>query len=303
MKQIQIGVIGVGHMGEKHVRLLSEMKENFNLCGVYDLDENRIRDTGYTGRIFQSEEELMSNAEAVVIAAPSFLHKSLTLKAAKHNLHALVEKPLCLNAEDADEVCQKYMQLDHKVLMTGHVERFNPVVQKLEKILAGEDIIAVTMERCSPMDMHISDTDVIYDLMIHDIDILLNVIFSGLQFNKVHAFGRTSYNAKNVDFVQAIFKFENEAQASIISSRTTDDRIRKINVHCKKSYIECDLLHNTLTISGKKVFIPNAIPLETELSCFANSIAAGKALQNSAETSKRDLEVLDKISHLVYFHD
>ena len=74
-------------------------------------------------------------------------------------------------------------------------------------------------------------------------------------------------------------------------------------MHCKKSYIECDLLHNTLTISGKKVFIPNAIPLEAELSCFANSIAAGKALQNSAEASKRDLEVLDKISHLVYFHD
>ena len=245
----------------------------------------------------------MSNTEAVIIAAPSFLHKSLTLKAAKHNLHVLVEKPLCLNAEDAGEVCQKYMELDHKVLMTGHVERFNPVVQKLEKILAGEDIIAVTMERCSPMDMHISDTDVIYDLMIHDIDILLNVIFPGLQFNKVHAFGRTSYNTKNVDFVQAIFKFENEAQASIISSRTTDDRIRKINVHCKKSYIECDLLHNTLTISGKKVFIPNEIPLEAELSCFANSIAAGKALQNSAEASKRDLEVLDKISHLVYFHD
>lgn len=159
---------------------------------------------------------------------------------------------MCLNAEDAGEVCQKYMALDRKVLMTGHVERFNPVVQKLEKILAGEDIIAVTMERCSPMDMHISDTDVIYDLMIHDIDILLNVIFPGLQLNKVHAFGRTSYNTKNVDFVQAIFKFENEAQASIISSRTTDDRIRKINVHCKKSYIECDLLHNTLTISGKK---------------------------------------------------
>ena len=112
---------------------------------------------------------------------------------------------MCLNAEDAGEVCQKYMALDRKVLMTGHVERFNPVVQKLEKILAGEDIIAATMERCSPMDMHISDTDVIYDLMIHDIDILLNVIFPGLQLNKVHAFGRTSYNTKKCGFCTSHF--------------------------------------------------------------------------------------------------
>ncbi len=300
MKQIQIGVIGVGHMGRKHVQLLSEMKEEFNLCGVYDLDEKRIRDTGYTGRIFQSEEELMENVEAVIIAAPSFLHKSLTLKAAEHNLHALVEKPLSLNAEDAAKICQRYAALDHKVLMVGHVEQFNPVVLELAKVLRGEEIIAATLERCSPMDMRISDTDVIYDLMIHDIDILLNAIFPGLLPNKMYAFGRTSYNEKNVDFVQAIFQFENRAQASIISSRATDGKIRKINVHCKKSYIECDLLHKTIAISGKKVSIPNVEPLEAELSCFARSIAAGKTLRNSGETAVKDLEVLDGIRGMVY---
>ena len=320
MGKIQVGVIGVGNMGRNQVRLLSEMKEDFDLCGVYDLDEKRVRNTGYTGKIFQSEDELMSNVEAVVIAAPSFLHKSLALKAAEHNIHVLVEKPLALNAEDATEICKKYIELDHKVLMVGHVERFNPVVQELEKILKNEEIIAVTIERCSPMDMRISDTDVIYDLMIHDIDILLNAVLLDLRFDKVHAFGRTSYNEKNVDFVQAIFKFENKIQASVISSRTTEDKIRKINVHCKEAFIECDLLHKTITISRRthykldtgyspvykqenvieRVFVPNVEPLKVELSCFANSIAEGKALRNNGEMAKRDLEVLDKIKQLVY---
>lgn len=304
MGRIEVGVIGVGHMGRKHVHLLSDMKESFHLCGVYDLDEKLVRSMGYTGKIFQSEDELMSNVEAVIIAAPSFLHKQLVLKAAEHNLHVLVEKPLSLSAKDAAEVCERYKALDHKVLMVGHVERFNPVVLELEKILGSEEIIAVTMERCSPMDMHISDTDVIYDLMIHDMDILLNAVFPGLPLHKVHAFGRTSYNEKNFDYVQAIFQFENKAQASIISSRATEDKIRRINVHCKEAYIECDLMHKAITISRnthhQKVFVPDVEPLEAELSCFASSIAAGKALQNSGETAVKDLEVLDEIRNLVY---
>lgn len=320
MEKIRIGVIGIGNMGKNHVRLLSEMKEDFELRGVYDLDKKHVQNTGYNGKIYDSESELMSDVEAAVIAAPSFLHKSLALKAAKYGLHLLVEKPLALNAQDAVEVCEQYKVLENKILMVGHVERFNPVVQELEKILKNEEIIAVTIERCSPMDMRISDTDVIYDLMIHDIDILLNAVLPDVRFEKVHAFGRTVYNEKNVDFVQAIFKFENKVQASVISSRTTEDKIRKINVHCKDAFIDCDLLHKTITISRRthyrldtgynpvykqenvieKVFVPNVEPLKEELKCFSESIEKRKALRNNGETARRDLEVLDKIKQLIY---
>lgn len=320
MEKIRIGVIGVGNMGKNHVRLLSEMKEDFELCGVYDPEKERVKNTGYTGKNFESEDELMSGVDAVVIAAPSFLHKSLVLKAAEYKLHVLVEKPLALDAGDAAEVCEKYKSLKNKILMVGHVERFNPVVQELEKILSNEEIIAVTLERCSPMDRRINDTDVIYDLMIHDIDILLNAIVPDIRFEKLHAFGKTVYNEKNVDFVQGIFKFENKVQASVISSRTTEDKIRKINVHCKDAFVDCDLLHKIITISRRthyrldtgynpvykqenvieKVFVPNVEPLRAELSCFFESIRKGKALRNNGETAKRDLEVLDKIKQLVY---
>lgn len=320
MGKIKIGVVGVGNMGKNHVRLLTEMKENFEFRGVFDLDRERVLKTGYEGKIFDSVEELMSDVEAVVIAVPSFRHKELAIQAAEHNLHLLVEKPLALCYEDAVEICKKYEGLKDKTLMVGHVERFNPVVLELEKILSDEEIIAITIERCSPMDMRISDTDVIYDLMIHDIDILVNAILPEKKMENLYAIGRTSYNEKNVDYVQAIFGFDNKIQASVISSRTTEDKIRKINIHCKDAFIDCDLLHKSIMISRRthyhldtgysptykqenvieRVFVPNIEPLRRELLYFADSIKNGKGIINSGKSACTDLKVLDKIREFVY---
>lgn len=320
MDRIKIGVIGVGNMGKNHVRLLKEMKSDFDFRGVFDTDKEHVIKTGYTGKIFDSVEELMSDVEALVVAAPSYLHKTLALQAADYNLHALIEKPLALSYEDSIEICNRYEQLDGKVLMVGHVERFNPVVQELGKILNDEEIVAVTIERCSPMDMRISDTDVIYDLMIHDIDILLNAILPEASLNELYAIGRTSYNEKNVDYAQAIFKFNNNVQASVISSRTTEDKIRKIKIHCKEAFIDCDMLHKSIMISRRthyrldtgyspiykqenvieRVFVPNIEPLRDELSYFAESIRTGREGINNGKSASLDLQILDKIRKLIY---
>ena len=320
MCKIKIGVIGVGNMGKNHVRLLTEMKEDFEFHGVFDLNKEHVIKTGYKCKIFDSAEELMSNVDAVVIAAPSFLHKELALQAADYNLHLLMEKPLALNHKDAEIVCERYRQLKEKILMVGHVERFNPVVQELGKILIDEAIIAIEIERCSPMDMRISDTDVIYDLMIHDVDILLNAILPGGKIKDLFAIGRTSYNKENVDYVQAIFKFDNNVQASVISSRTTEDKIRKIKIHCKDAFIDCDLLHKSIMISRKthyrldtgyspiykqenvieRVFVPNIEPLRHELSYFAESIRTKKGEINNGASASLDLQVLDEIRKKVY---
>ena len=320
MSKIKIGVVGVGNMGKNHVRILTELKEEYEFRGVFDLNREHVKKTGYTGKIFDSVDELMSDVDAVVVAAPSFFHKELGLKAAERNLHLLMEKPLALSYEDANALYQKYEQLNGIVLMVGHVERFNPVVLELRKILNDEEIIAVTIERCSPMDIRISDTDVIYDLMIHDIDILLNAILPEKTIEQLYAVGCTSYNEKNVDYVQAIIKFENKVQASVVSSRTTEDKIRKIKIHCKGAFIDCDLLHKSITISRRthyrldtgynpvykqenileRVFIPNVEPLRHELVYFAECIRTGKNYVNNGKTACFDLQVLDKIRELVY---
>lgn len=315
MNKIRTGIIGVGNMGKNHVRLISEMKENFILGGVYDVDKDRVINSGYSGKVYSSVDELMHDVNAVIIAAPSFLHKELALKAAENHLHVLVEKPLALNRSDGEEICKAYRKLDNRILMVGHVERFNPVVQELEKILNNEQVLAITIDRCSPMDKRISDTDVIYDLMIHDIDILLNAIMPEHQVKALHAFGRTAYNDKYADYVQTIFKFDNEVQASIVASRTTEDKIRRINIHCTDAFIRCDLLHKRITISRRthykldtgyspvykqenvieQVFVPNIEPLKMELLYFADAIKNGSLLLNDGLSAARDLEYLDRI--------
>lgn len=320
MKKIKIGVIGAGNMGKNHIRLLSEMRSEFDLCGVFDIDEEKVRKIGYGGKVFASVELLLSSVDAAIIAVPSFLHKEMALKASEYKVNLLVEKPLALNANDATQICDAYKTLDAKILLVGHVERFNPVVQELEKILKNEKIIAVDIERCSPADRRISDTDVIYDLMIHDVDILLNAIQPNVRFKKLYAFGRTVYNERNVDYAQAIFKFDNNVQASITASRATEDKIRKIKVHCEDAFIDCDLLHRGITITRKthykldtgyspvykqenvleRVFVPNIEPLKAELLYFADCIRNGKALNNTGEIAERDLLVLDKIKERVY---
>ena len=319
MEKINIGLVGVGNMGKNHARLLQEINDKYHFVGVYDLDANRVLQSGFKGKIFDSIDQLFENVDAAVIATPSITHKEYALKAAAHNIHVLVEKPLSLNADDAKEICDAYSKLN-KVLMVGHIERFNAVVQELEKILNNEEIIAATIERCSPMDIRIKDTDVIYDLMIHDIDILLNAIVPDQKLIEIHSFGRTAYNEINVDFVQTIFKFANCVQASIIASRTTEEKIRMVEVHCKDSLIKCDLLNKTITISRKthykldtgynpiyrqenvveKVFVPNIEPLKAELMHFADCIEGGAVPYTNGESAVKSLKCLDEIRNQVY---
>lgn len=319
MNKIRMGVIGVGNMGKNHVRLIREMKDDFVFAGVYDSNKETVLKSGYEGKIYDSDDELMSDVDAVVIAVPSSLHKVLACKAIQHHIHCLVEKPLALGHNDARDILSASKGND-RLLMVGHVERFNPVVVELEKILHNEKVIAVTIERCSPMDMRISDTDVIYDLMIHDVDILLNAVMPGHKIKRLYASGRTSYNEKNVDYVQAMLDFDNEVRASVIASRTTEQKIRSIQVHCMDSFINCDLLTKSILISRKthyhldtgynptyrqenvleRVFVPHYEPLRKELACFAEEIRNGAAVKNTAQEACEDLRVLDQIKEQIY---
>jgi len=157
MAKIKIGVIGAGNMGRNHIRLVSEMVNDFEFKGVYDPAHERLKTVEiYNPTVFKTVESLMDSVDAVIIAAPSSLHLEIALKAAKHGLHALVEKPLALTASDASIISDAYSNTG-KVLMVGHIERFNPVVAELQKIVKDEHIVAINMTRCSPKDKRISD--------------------------------------------------------------------------------------------------------------------------------------------------
>ena len=319
MDKIKLGIIGVGNMGKNHVRLAREHEAYIDFAGVFDPDKERVKKMELEDIAYDSEQELMEAVDAVIVAAPSSMHKKLGLMAAENGCHLLVEKPLALSYEDGKDLVEAFERTG-KVLMVGHVERFNPVVTELEKVIKNEKIVAIETDRCSPMDRRISDTDVIYDLMIHDVDILINSIVPNAEIDHLHAVGTTSYSEHFKDYVQAVFRFDNGAVGSVVSSRATEGKIRSIRVHCDKACIEADLLHKSMEISRKtrysldvgydptykqenikeEIFVPNVESLKTEQLHFFECIRDNKMSKTSGVSALRSLKVLDAIKSEVY---
>lgn len=317
--RVKVGIIGAGNMGKNHIRLTREMNNEFEFMGVFDPDKNRIETLGLSDYYFETEDALIDAVDAVIVAAPSSLHRNIALKVAKAGKHLLVEKPISLSAEDAQEVVDAFADTK-QVLQVGHVERFNPVVLELEKIVRNEDVVAVHIERCSPMDRRISDTDVVYDLMIHDIDILVNGLMPDANVSAIVSQGAKVYSENFMDYVESLFKFDNGVVASVVSSRTTESKIRRIQLHCRNSYIDADLLNRTLMISRKttytldigydpayrqeniveKVFVSNEEPLKAELKHFHNCIEESKPAKTSGKSAVKSVKVLDAIKEQLY---
>jgi len=291
--QLKIGVIGVGNMGRNHVRNILEMPNYYELVGVYDPspENNQIAKERFGATCFESVEELLKQTEAVVLAMPSSLHREYGLLAVKYHQHALIEKPIALIESDGVLLCQEFSKIG-KTLMVGHIERFNPAVIEMKKILENESgIVAIDAKRCSPFDKRIGDTNVIFDLMIHDLDIVLNYLQPN-PVEKIAANALVVHSQNYSDYVQAMIQHKSGAISTVLASRTTEDKIRTIDVHTKTSFIQANLLHKTLQVTRKtsfaldlgytpmykqeniveKIMLPNVEPLKAELIEFANAI-------------------------------
>ncbi|MDR1440245.1 MAG: Gfo/Idh/MocA family oxidoreductase [Clostridiales bacterium] len=322
MDQIRVGVIGVGNMGRNHLRLYSEMPE-FNLVGFFD-PSPAFKGYGKMYGIisFPSIESLLENVDAVSVVAPSSLHREIALKVAGMKKHALVEKPLALSSADASLITDAFNE-SGALLMVGHVERFNPVVAELEKIIKAHEPIAIDIRRCSPWGGgRIADVDVIHDLMIHDIDIAAGVL-APLPIKNATAVGRAIKSERHIDYAQAILEYEgSDLLVSLVASRVTEDKIREITVHTRSALIRADLLNRTLTLTRQtnysgaaggspdalyrqeniteKVFVAAVEPLRQELLQFSKCVGGNAKPSTSGEASVRALEVLELIGSRAY---
>jgi predicted dehydrogenase len=318
MNAIKIGVIGAGNMGKNHIRLISEIP-SFDFVGIYDTKPEAAEVAkNYDVCFFSEVDELLSRVEAVVIASPSSTHLDMAVKAAGEGLHALVEKPLGLNSKEARLICDAFDK-SGTVLAVGHVERFNPVVLEVEKMIGHEEVIAINTRRFSPKNPRISDADVLQDLLIHDLDIVMNALNkSGIR--QLYANGRTSFSKSHVDYTHSIIEFENGVLATLEASRTTEDKIREIDIHSANSFIRMDLLNKTLTITRstnfkldtgynstyrqdnitEKVFIQMVEPLRSELLDFYSSISGAGSPRISGEDALSVLKVVDDMSKQIY---
>ena len=303
-------------MGRNHVRNISEEKR-FEFVGIYDADSVQANDiaTTYNVKAFESISELLDNVEAVVVAVPSYLHKEVALLVAEHNVHALVEKPLATTSEDAEEIVAAFKEKNLK-LAVGHIERFNPAYRELQKLVSGKDIFYVEACRYSPFSGsgRITDTSVVEDLMIHDID-LVCALMDGKEITSIHGRGETIRSGQT-DFATCMMDFGGKAHAIVNASRISQNKERSIVVHTAESCIHVDLLarsidiykstnlivdlknDNTYKQDGivQKVYVPIEEPLRAELVAFYNSVVGGAPIAVDGNIAVRAIRICEEVS-------
>ena len=260
-QKISIGVIGVGHLGQHHVKHYSNMN-NINLLGVYDIDSLRAKKiaTTYNTKYFENANELMQKCDAISIVTPTKSHYDVAKAAiSDFNCNVFIEKPIAETIVQADRLINEAKKKS-LVIQVGHIERLNPALKILDKYDINPKFIDI--QRLAPYTLRGTDVPVVIDLMIHDIDILLSLVKS--QVKSIHASG-VSILTNSVDIAHARIRFENGTVSSITSSRVAKDKVRKIKIFQENLYSTIDLLLSQTEIykiTKDKNLIENALQIE-----------------------------------------
>tara|TARA_Y100001968_G_C19433282_1_gene758218 strand:- start:726 stop:1730 length:1005 start_codon:yes stop_codon:yes gene_type:complete len=244
-KSVKLGVIGVGNMGWHHARVLSLLKDA-ELVGVADPDSEKggLATEKFNCKWFKNYQNLLEEVEAVCIAVPTLLHHKVGLDCLKAGKHVLIEKPIAASQDEASDLIQASAKSDC-ILQVGHIERFNPAFRELIKVLTNEEVVVLEGRRHSPHADRANDVSVVLDLMIHDLDLVLELANSQV-ISLSAAGGRTSSGP--IDYVNATLGFQNGVIASLSASKMSHRKIRSLSAHCRDSLVETDFLNHTLHI-------------------------------------------------------
>lgn len=314
---LRIGVIGVGNMGQHHTRVLSLLKD-VELVGVADINIERGLDTAskYRARFFEDYRDLIPHVEAVCIAVPTRLHHAVGMNCLQAGIHVLIEKPIAASITEAESLVNAAAEF-HCILQVGHIERFNPAFQELSKVLKTEELLALEAYRMSPYSHRANDVSVVLDLMIHDIDLLIELAASPVV--KLTASGSRAADSGYLDYVTATLGFANGIVATLISSKVTHRKIRRIAAHCKNSLTEADFLNNEILIHRQttancmtdygqvlyrqdglieKVYTSNIEPLHAELEHFVNCVRGGNQPSVGGEQALKALRLASLIEQI-----
>tara|TARA_B100001996_G_scaffold206379_1_gene158185 strand:+ start:2131 stop:3120 length:990 start_codon:yes stop_codon:yes gene_type:complete len=236
-KQINIGVIGVGHLGVHHASHLTKIG-NANLVGIFDSDTQRAEEISNKLKVksFESMESLLNSVDAVSIVTPTSTHRKVAESCIKKGKHVFIEKPITSSVDDAEHLIGLANKHD-VIIQVGHIERFNPALLALSNLAIDPKYIEV--HRMAPFMSRGTDVPVVLDLMIHDIDLILSFISSPVK--EIYANG-VSIMTNSVDIANARIKFENGSIANITSSRVAKDRVRKIKIFQQDLYVTIDFL-------------------------------------------------------------
>ena len=241
---LKIGVLGVGHLGEIHVKLITQLTQYYKLIGFYDPNDYNAKNIiqKYHIKRFFSLEELIKEVDCLDIVTPTITHFDCASKALKMSKHLFIEKPLTQTIDEAKKLIQLANEAGVKV-QVGHVERFNPAFKKAMAYF--NNPMFIETHRLANFNPRGTDTPVVLDLMIHDLDIILNVVNSTIK--NISASG-VPIVSDTPDIANARIEFNNGCVANLTASRISMKNMRKSRFFQKDAYISIDFLKKELEV-------------------------------------------------------
>lgn len=299
---IKSGVIGVGHMGKHHARILAEIPE-CELIGVCDIDKDKGQKIAkeYNCTYHGNIKELLSKTDVVIIATPTNTHREITIEALNKGNHVLVEKPISLDLKEADEIITAASR-NNLILQVGHIERFNPAILASKKVV--QNPLFIEAHRLSPFYGRGVDVSVVLDLMVHDLDIILDYVKSPVKHISA---GGVPVLTNYIDIANARLEFENGAIANITASRISLMKLRKIRFWQKYSYVSVDTLNRKVgvfyreinngqpEIKEEDINVPTDEPLLLQNQSFIDACIGKKDIEVTPEEAKASLDLAHKI--------
>ncbi|MEM7163611.1 MAG: Gfo/Idh/MocA family oxidoreductase, partial [Bacteroidota bacterium] len=252
---MKIGVLGAGHLGKIHIKLLKEIEE-FDLVGFFDPDEDlaaQVQDQ-FGIKKFESRESLIKEIDALDIVTPTLSHLDCAIEGLNSGKHLFIEKPISDTLEGAKEICDLSDEKNLKVQI-GHVERFNPAFIAVKESIG--DPMFIESHRLAQFNPRGTDVSVVLDLMIHDIDVILSIVKSPVKDIKANG---VSVLSETPDICNARVEFENGCVANFTASRISMKNMRKSRIFQSNAYISVDFLEKKSEIVQMKEFIGEADP-------------------------------------------
>jgi len=295
------GVIGTGAMGRNHVRVYTELKE-VGTTYVYDLDHAAAEAVAVQNgaEVCASMEEFLRKAEAVSVCVPTPYHFSTARQCIGAGVHTLIEKPICLTAEEGERLLAEIP--DGLTVGVGHIERFNPIVDEVRRLVSAP--LYVQVSRHNPASARVSGSSVVEDLMIHDIDVVFNALFPGRDYTL------TASGTEDVAGVLATF---GTTPVYLSASRKSSKKIRSIYIEEENRTIEADFMTQEVYVYRKpchydqtdglyrqeniieKVLVNKVEPLKVELKTFLDCVKQNKSFPVTPGEGKKNLAICERI--------
>mgnify|MGYP001046037189 CR=1 FL=1 len=299
----RIGVIGVGYLGQHHARILSKF-EGIDFVGVADINYHRAEEIAnlYNCSAFSDYRELLPLVDAVTIVTPTVSHYEIAREALLKGKDVFIEKPITDKLEDAQRLVKLARDVG-RILQVGHLERYNPAYQRAKELIPLSEVPSLIIgERLSPFTGRGTDVDITYDLMIHDLDIVLDIL-RGQEVKDIRASGATVLTGR-LDFATCWIEFE-KTKVILSSSRVSKEKRRTITVFRDGYCLIIDFMNQGLSLIKdgsqlvEEINIEKKEPLKEELRDFVDCISSRKCPLVPGEDALRPLslvmEVTDRI--------